>query len=125
MLAVTGRIEDLKQVSEARFDRLEGKRDLPDYLETILQTVNMSETRLVTMNNLMTGAFEITNDLQATMNGYNNIFVNLKKTQSQILKQLYKQMTANLFLSDSLIRNITGRLQFRILVKFKILNFQL
>jgi len=107
MLAITGRLEDLKQVSRSRFDQLDRQVNFNDHLETITKIVNMSETRLLTMNNLMTGSFEITNDMQASMSGYNQIFNSLKKTQSQILKQLYQQMQASMFLSDSMIRNVT------------------
>jgi len=97
MLAITGRLEDLKQVSRSRFDQLDRQVNFNDHLETITKIVNMSETRLLTMNNLMTGSFEITNDMQASMSGYNQIFNSLKKTQSQILKQLYQQMQASMF----------------------------
>lgn len=107
MLAITGRLEDLKQVSRSRFDQLDRQVNFNDHLETITKIVNMSETRLLTMNNLMTGSFEITNDMQASMSGYNQILNSLKKTQSQILKQLYQQMQASMFLSDSMIRNVT------------------
>ena len=117
MLAITGRLEDLKQVSRSRFDQLDRQVNFNDHLETITKIVNMSETRLLTMNNLMTGSFEITNDMQASMSGYNQILNSLKKTQSQILKQLYQQMQASMFLSDSMIRNVTYQVK-NIIVRF-------